>query len=188
MSLKFFFSGWDHLTPSELFEATLPLAWGRDWEEEVKNPMAISPPPLKGLKCTLLKSQWSPNEVEKPQLYSKWIKERKISLYNFQCAYHFQSQSFAEGSVTVVCDSTTRWTVAHQAPLSMGFPRQEYWSGFHTFLQGIFPTKRSNPGLLHRILFLMGIINIWTSVIVNSSIILLCTLGMYLAKTFLCRM
>ena len=21
------------------------------------------------------------------------------------------------------------WTAAHQAPLSMGFPRQEYWSG-----------------------------------------------------------
>ena len=25
--------------------------------------------------------------------------------------------------------SVTRWTVAHQAPLSMGFSRQEYWSG-----------------------------------------------------------
>ena len=24
---------------------------------------------------------------------------------------------------------TTLWTVAHQAPLSVGFPRQEYWSG-----------------------------------------------------------
>ena len=24
----------------------------------------------------------------------------------------------------------TSWTVAHQAPLSMGFSRQEYWSGF----------------------------------------------------------
>ena len=24
---------------------------------------------------------------------------------------------------------TTPWTVAHQAPLSMGFPRQKYWSG-----------------------------------------------------------
>ena len=24
---------------------------------------------------------------------------------------------------------TTLWTVAHQAPLSMGYPRQEYWSG-----------------------------------------------------------
>ena len=23
----------------------------------------------------------------------------------------------------------TAWTVAHQTPLSMGFPRQEYWSG-----------------------------------------------------------
>ena len=23
----------------------------------------------------------------------------------------------------------TPWTVAHQAPLSLGFPRQEYWSG-----------------------------------------------------------
>ena len=25
--------------------------------------------------------------------------------------------------------SVTPWTVVHQAPLSMGFPRQEYWSG-----------------------------------------------------------
>ena len=24
----------------------------------------------------------------------------------------------------------TPWTVAHHAPLSMGFPRPEYWSGF----------------------------------------------------------
>ena len=24
----------------------------------------------------------------------------------------------------------TPWTVARQAPLSMGFPRQDYWSGF----------------------------------------------------------
>ena len=24
---------------------------------------------------------------------------------------------------------TTPWTVAHQAPLSMGFSRQDYWSG-----------------------------------------------------------
>ena len=26
-------------------------------------------------------------------------------------------------------DSATPWTVAHQVPLSMGFPGQEYWSG-----------------------------------------------------------
>ena len=27
------------------------------------------------------------------------------------------------------CLFMTPWTVAHQAPLSMGFPRQEYWNG-----------------------------------------------------------
>ena len=32
-------------------------------------------------------------------------------------------------SCLVVSDSATPWTVAHQAPLSMGFSRQEYWSG-----------------------------------------------------------
>ena len=30
---------------------------------------------------------------------------------------------------SVMSDSVTPWTVAHQAPLSMGFSRQEYWSG-----------------------------------------------------------
>ena len=42
----------------------------------------------------------------------------------------------------------TPWTVAHQAPLSMGFTRQEHWSGLHALLQGIFPTQGSNPSLL----------------------------------------
>ena len=30
---------------------------------------------------------------------------------------------------SVVSDSATPWTAAHQAPLSVGFSRQEYWSG-----------------------------------------------------------
>ena len=42
----------------------------------------------------------------------------------------------------------TPWTVARQVPLSMGFSRQEYWSGFHFLLQGIFLTQGSNPCLL----------------------------------------
>ena len=36
--------------------------------------------------------------------------------------------SFIMCVCSVVSDSVTLWTVAHQAPLSMGFPRQEYWS------------------------------------------------------------
>ena len=39
--------------------------------------------------------------------------------------------------------------VACQAPLSMGFPRQKYWSGLHFLQQGIFLTEESNPSPLH---------------------------------------
>ena len=42
----------------------------------------------------------------------------------------------------------TTCTIAHQAPLSMGFSRQEYWSGFPFLPQEIFPTQGSNPHLL----------------------------------------
>ena len=43
----------------------------------------------------------------------------------------------------------TLWTVARQAPLSVGFSRQEsHGVCGHTLLQGIFPTQRLNPHLL----------------------------------------
>ena len=41
------------------------------------------------------------------------------------------------------------WTVAHQAPLPIKYPRQEYWSGWHFLLQGIFATRGLNSWLLH---------------------------------------
>ena len=43
----------------------------------------------------------------------------------------------------------TPWTVAYQAPLSMGFSRQGYWSGLPFPSPGIFPTQGSNSGVLH---------------------------------------
>ena len=43
----------------------------------------------------------------------------------------------------------TPWTVACQAPLSMGFSRQDSGMGCHSLLQEIFPTQGSNSGLLH---------------------------------------
>ena len=41
------------------------------------------------------------------------------------------------------------WTVARQAPLSMAFSRQEYWSGLPFPSPAYFPTQGSNLGLLH---------------------------------------
>ena len=38
----------------------------------------------------------------------------------------------------------TPWSAAHQAPLSMEFSRQEYWSGWPFPPPGIFPTQRLN--------------------------------------------
>ena len=54
----------------------------------------------------------------------------------------------------VVSDSSvTPWTVAHQAPLSTGFPRQENWSGLSFSSPGDFPdpgTKPMSPALTGR--------------------------------------
>ena len=48
------------------------------------------------------------------------------------------------------------WTIAHQAPLSMGFPKQEYWIGL-LFLSpgdrpdpGIKPTPLASPALVDK--------------------------------------
>ena len=50
----------------------------------------------------------------------------------------------------VVADSVlffgAPWTVAHQVPLSMGLPRQEYWSG----LSFPFPEDLPHPAMEHR--------------------------------------
>ena len=41
--------------------------------------------------------------------------------------------------------SVTAWIVAHQAPLSMGFPRQEYWSGLPFSPPGDLPDTVIEP-------------------------------------------
>ena len=40
----------------------------------------------------------------------------------------------------------TPWTVARQAPLSMGFSRQEYWSGLPFPSSGDLPNPGIEPG------------------------------------------
>ena len=43
----------------------------------------------------------------------------------------------------------TLWTVARQAPVSMGFPSKSIRVGCHFLLQEIFPTQGSNPRPLY---------------------------------------
>ena len=42
--------------------------------------------------------------------------------------------------------SVTPWTVAYQVPLSMGFSRQEYWSGLPCSPPGELPDSGIKPG------------------------------------------
>ena len=52
--------------------------------------------------------------------------------------------------VTKSCPTVASpWTVAHQAPLSTGFPGKNTGVGSHFFLQGIFQAQGSNPRHLH---------------------------------------
>ena len=52
--------------------------------------------------------------------------------------------------VTQSClDSVTTWTVAHQVSPVHEFSQQEYWSGYHSLLQGFFQTQGLNPGIPH---------------------------------------
>ena len=46
---------------------------------------------------------------------------------------------------SVMFDSATLWTIARQAPLSMGFSRQEYWSGLSFPSPGDLPDPDIKP-------------------------------------------
>ena len=55
-----------------------------------------------------------------------------------------ESESESESEVAQLCPTLCDpWTVAHQAPPSMGFSRQEYWSGLPFPSPGNLP----NPGI-----------------------------------------
>ena len=48
-------------------------------------------------------------------------------------------------SCLVMSNFVALWTVAHQAPLSMGFSRQGYWSGLPFPTPGDLPDPRIEP-------------------------------------------
>ena len=49
---------------------------------------------------------------------------------------------------SVISNSATPWTIARQAPLSMGFSRQEHWSGLPGPPPGDLPNRGTEPASL----------------------------------------
>ena len=58
----------------------------------------------------------------------------------------FQNQCESESEVAQSCPTLCDlWTIAHQAPLSMGFSRQEYWCGLPFPSPGDLPDPGIEP-------------------------------------------
>ena len=60
--------------------------------------------------------------------------------------YYSESESDVTQSLSRVQLFATLWTIAHQAPLSMRFSRQEYWSGLSCPPPGDLPDQGIKPG------------------------------------------
>ena len=76
-------------------------------------------PELEGKDCQI-------EHKSKIQLYVTYQKHisylNKLEVKGYKYVYMYVSRS-------VMSNSMTPWTAAHQAPLSIGLSRQEYWSG-----------------------------------------------------------
>ena len=76
-------------------------------------------------------------------LYVAKLILRKSCIHYIQYGQEVLSYKFVCVCVYVcvyilVAQFVTPWTIAHQIPLFLGFPRQEYWSGLPFPIQGVF--------------------------------------------------
>ena len=141
------------------------LLWNTCWEPVTKCFICVS-------SFYELGSEISPRKElgsEKPRLYNQKVAEStfksrpaltprslqslptttiSISFHKYHCYLRFPSTWYL--SIMCVLSHFSRvwlfatpWTAAHQVPLSMGFSRQEYWSGLPRSPPGDLP----NPGI-----------------------------------------
>ena len=94
----------------------------------------------------ILNNTYNPKSTYTSLEYCSYVDTKPLLVYHTQIWFITMGQ-FLECVLSHVWLFTTLWTISHQAPLSVGFPRQEYWSGF--LLQGIFLTQKSKLYLLH---------------------------------------
>ena len=92
-----------------------------------------------------LKNRMKEENADKASLSWKNRRSQRGTGWDFPtcCMRFFYKLHACVQSLSCVQLSTAPWTVAHQAPLSMEFFRQEYWSGLP------FPSPRDlpNPGI-----------------------------------------
>ena len=86
------------------------------------------------------------------RLSISWTHWHSIFISGFVCKLYFGVEvgkttrpfNTYTSQCSVTSNSKNSWTVARQAPLSMGLSQQEYWSAL-PFLQGNLPNPRIKP-------------------------------------------
>ena len=76
----------------------------------------------------------------------KDLERLRINLINISEEKNFTQVYKSVKSLSRVGLFAIPWTIAHQTPLSMGFPRQEYWSGLQFPSPGDPPDPEIKPG------------------------------------------
>ena len=129
--LPFHLLFWSSTSPLFLFTPSLCVP--------KRSPLIIAEKHLLTLLITIREFQnntfWTKVRLKPSPLSSELLKAPWVHVCMLSC-------------LTRVQLFVTPWTVACQASLSMGFSRQECWLDCHSFLQRIFLTQGSNPGLL----------------------------------------
>ena len=131
--------GWEDLLEKEMATHSGTLAWKIPWTEKPGRLQSMgqqSRTRLSDFTFTFTPEAFLVPTDRRSQDFLASISTRANSynIYTYACMLsHFSHvQLFA-----------TLWTVAHQSPLSMGFSRQEYWSGLPCPPPGDLP----NPGI-----------------------------------------
>ena len=78
---------------------------------------------------------------QRPLLLSAWARLNSMGNKQLLLFFPLKESEVAQSSPTL-CDP---WTVAHQAPPSIGFSRQEYWSGLPFPSPGDLPDPGIKP-------------------------------------------
>ena len=89
----------------------------------------------------------SPGDLPNPGIEPESLMSPALAGRFFTNSATWEAQS---ASHSVVSDSLQPHWLACQAPLSMGFSRQEFWSGLPCLPPGIFLTQGLNPCLIGR--------------------------------------
>ena len=77
---------------------------------------------------SVISNSGKPHRWEPTRLPHPWDSPSKNTRVGCHFLLHVQESEKWKWSCSVVSNSATPWTAACQAPLSMGFSRQEYWS------------------------------------------------------------